>query len=271
MKIASITVCGCEDDIIGYTISHLQEEGVALSVVILVEPDKPTLEVMRNLKMLYGERVRLVHDPDIAAYNGRKITAMANKLHGEGYDYILPVDADELFVSLVPDKRLAEVVSSSSAPASSVHLINHYSTDRDDPNEPNPWKRACHRHVDPNPLPKNFVRFHPLMVINEGCHSISFQDGTPIRGVRVPVTIRHFTYRSPALFEKKVRRTQRSIALAIEHGPHMHTHMRVYGQILLESGPEGLADHFNRHFYFRLPSDKVFYDPAPYKLSLIHI
>lgn len=256
-----------EADVIGYTLEHLRTEGVAGIALSNNMSTDATMDVVNEWRdqFFVGDprdwpfRMAMFDDEDPAYYQSEKMTGLANlvqKLYGA--EWVVPVDADELWCGTrepLADhlRRLPRNVDCVRA-----DLFNYYPMPGDNPMATNPFTRIEYR--DPNiaPLPKVALRWREGMTIHQGNHGADGWRGQAAGGV----TVRHFPWRSPAQFERKVRNGAAAYK-ATDLPEDMGAHWRKYGQILEQGGPEALRAVYDE--WFCGPPLDVKHDPAPYR------
>lgn len=200
VNVAAIMLVRDEADILGPVLNHLHEQGIHQ----ILAWDNMSEDHTREILDLYGCHTILDEDP--GHDHATKATTQAHQAHDLfGVDWILPVDADEVFY--VPDITLAEFFAGCDADIVEAHGWDHIVTDDDDYAEPDPLKRITRRRQRPQRLPKVAYRWHPQLVGHMGNHDVT-RPGTRVDGL----WYRHFQYRS---FEQMLRKVQQG-AKAVE-------------------------------------------------------
>ncbi len=202
--------------------------------------------------------VELIDDPEPGYYQSRKMTALAARAAAAGADWIVPMDADEVWYS--PHGRIADVLSGlpvdvAIAPA---EIYDHVATSADPPGPPVEaigWRRrSC------GELPKVACRARVDVVIEQGNHGAhhpaGVQDGL--------LVVRHFPYRSAEQFVRKARNGAAAYA-ATDLPDHQGAHWRQYGALLDAQGPEALEDVYRQWFWCADPTldRELIFDPCP--------
>lgn len=206
--------------------------------------------------------VHVVEDLEPGYYQSRKMTALAAKAAELGATWIVPVDADELWVART--HHLGHVLRDLSPEVSvaSCELLNHYCTGLDDLADVNPFTRLRWRHEQQNPMPKVAFRWRPDVVVGQGNHSVSWP------GPQVVLTgelvAHHFAVRSAAHLVGKTRNgaaAYRATDLPGDQGAHW----RGWGDILDSRGPEGIEELFEAHYFYPDPAAQgMVEEPAPW-------
>lgn len=255
MTVAAVGMVRDEADVIAGTIAHLRNEGIEHIVVA----DNGSVDGTRDI--LHELDVEVIDDPVVAYHQSDKMTALAARAAAAGARWIVPFDADEIWVSHhgLIDRVLRN------APAdvnlATGQLFNHFPT-AIDPAEADPFRSIIWRQPAPGALPKVAFRWEPGAVIHQGNHGVDLPSGS--RPFDAALEIRHFPYRSAEQFVRKARNGAEAYA-ATDYPDHVGAHWRGYGTILERYGEAALEDVFREHFWFLSPADAgLTPDPAPY-------
>lgn len=257
-----------EEDVAYGVIAHLAGEGID---GILVADNGSTDSTRAELERVKADmaasskyeeancRIEILEDPEVGYYQSRKITALAAQAAERGATWIVPFDADELWVSA---DRVAVYLRSVPQDVAVVtaELFNHFVTALDIDGE-TPFERMVWRQNIPGTLPKVAVRWNPNVVIQQGNHSVIGARGGTWPGLQ----IRHFPYRSWEHFRRKAINGAAAYA-ATDLAPTEGAHWRGYGEILERHGEDALREVFDRYYSFVSPVDEhMVRDPAPYR------
>lgn len=211
-----------------------------------------------------GLPITAIDDPTKNHEQARVMTELAQRAREMGAEWIVPYDTDEVWLSV--DGRVGDTLAGLPEEALIVpaRLLNHAPTGLDDQAEPDAFKRMGWRGTEMLPLPKVAVRALPSLSIHDGNHGASFE------GIRHPLSVngvlevRHFPYRSPEQFIKRIEIAWPQIKNAGKPR-HYAAHIRAYGEHLDQFGPEGLREWFYNGFWTKDPENDpdLVFDPLP--------
>lgn len=256
MSVWAISTVKDEADVIVGTLRHLADE-----VDYILVADNGSTDGTRDLlaDLSTSLPLHVLDDPEVGYYQSRRMSHLAERAAAQGATWVVPFDADELWLSWAG--RIREVLPAlPPANVATAQLTNHYSTSIDPP-EIDPFRRMGWRARDPQPLPKVAFRWEPGAVIHQGNHGVSLPSGN---SEVEALEIRHFPARTAEQFTRKARNG----AEAYKHTnlpPSEGAHWRSYGALIDLHGPEALADVYRAHWWYLSPTDSgLVYDPAPY-------
>lgn len=245
-----------ESDILGATLDHLFSEGIDGALVSDNLSSDGTPDILSRLQNHYN--LHWHTDPQVAYYQADKMTQLADIAAQLGAEWIVPVDADELWYSW-GEKNLADTLRESDAQVAGIPLWNHFATDKDLTG--NPFERMVYRHPDRGALDKIAYRYHSAWTIEMGNHGVRDGQGNKLAGVGLTIGIRHFPYRSFEQFKRKVINGSR--AYAATNLPWWYgTHWRDYGRAYAQFGDAGLRPIWSNFYY--PGAQGLLYDPAPF-------
>ena len=269
MSTAAIMMVKDEADIIGYVLDHL-----AYHVDEIIVADNRSTDGTREI--LQDAGVELIDDKEVGYYQSRKMTDLAHRAGKRGHDWILPVDADELWYVCADGSRRMTNFLSGLVDVQIVRAVmwNHIPTDKDSWKDPSPLARIKHRKTEHGALPKVACRYHHSLVIDPGNHSAQYA------GPKLTVDglcIRHFSWRTAEQYVRKIRNgllAYRATTLPSWMGVHWRMWDDVYAgeqtedianlDTILE-GDYAVKDHYRMWFSVRDPEQYVdlVKDPAP--------
>jgi hypothetical protein len=265
-QVYALMIVGTDEDIIPHTLNHLIAEGIDKILIDLVPVEDSTAEIIRDIESKNPGKLEIFPSEDVSIWGSRRMTRLANIAYEQGVDLVLPCDADEFFYAN-NGNLLADEIRVSQGIAMTVPVYSHAASTKDDPKELNPYKRMGWRCKEALRLPKAFCRFNPLMKINEGNHGISWTNGNTIPGDLPNVSMRHYSYRSPDLFVKKVKIAEKAMLATPGYPLEWGVQYRLYADTLRRAGEQALKDWFAQWFCVdaKHPKDEFTFDPAPWR------
>lgn len=269
MSVWGVTMVKDEADVIEQTLRHMHASGLAGVIALDNQSGDGTRQILDELRNEWDGWLRVIDDPEVGYWQSAKMTSAARMAGDLGAVWVVPFDADELWLS--PDDRpLAEAIMlhGDRVNGQAAQLFDHRCTGLDetswDSAFDDPFTRMRWRHPEPLPLPKCVVRVSELRSIHPGNHGADLRQQSWSDGL---LEVRHFPYRSPNQMLSKVRNG--SVAYKATTLPRTTgQHWREMGEALDAHGPEALAQWFTGAFYFPTPAEAgLIYDPAPIALE----
>lgn len=254
MAAFGISMVKDEADVIAGTLRHMADE-----VDHLIVADNNSTDGTRDILADLTRDIPLtvVDDPEAAYYQSFKMSRLAERAVDAGAVWIVPFDADELWVA---EHRISTLLAGVDCDVAEATLFNHFATSID-PDEPDPFRQIVWRQRQPGGLPKVAFRWRPGAAIHQGNHGVDLPGD--VHRERL-LEVRHFPYRSAAQFVRKARNGAAAYKAA-NLPEHEGAHWRAYGEILDRHGVEALEDVFRTHFWYLSPTDAgMVLDPAPY-------
>lgn len=258
MSVCGISMMRDEEDICHWTVKHMLTQVDKVIVIDNASIDSTGI-ILKDLG------VEVLDDPDTAYYQSQKMTFLAHLAKSQGFDWVVPFDADEVWY--YPFGRIGDYLDSLQSQWLTVEadLYNHVTTGID-PGGPNPLVRIGWRWRAAGALPKVACRLREDLTILQGNHGASYDGGPTVAPGRL--VIRHYPYRSAEQFCRKAKNGAEAYAKTTLD-PDVGKHWRQYGEILAASGEEALGDVFREWFHVENPathSEVLMYDPAPVEL-----
>jgi glycosyltransferase involved in cell wall biosynthesis len=184
--IVGVSMVRDEADIIGITIDNLIRQGVDRFLVL----DNGSIDDTRAILERFPQ-VSVTDDPERGYYQSRKMSALAEDARCIGATWVVPFDADEMWIAPPGRGRVAEVLEQTPASVVWANTFEH------PPITPplSPY-RALHRKRHRK------VAFRPKagVTVAQGNHDVS------VKGPRAEgLEIREFQYRTFEQFKRKVR------------------------------------------------------------------
>jgi len=238
-----------EADIIGSTIKHLLTQ-----VDRIIVADNGSTDGTREI--LESFDIEVVNDPEVAYYQSRKMTNLAMRAADQGAEWVIPFDADEIWLGR--HGRIRETLPEVDASIAIAHVFDHVPTSKD-PDEADPIARVSWHRAAPNAMHKVACRPRANVTIHQGNHGADY--GATAEGV---LEIRHFPYRSPEQFVRKVRNGAAAYnASTLPQGEGQH--WRDYGRLLDAHGEKAIEDVFRTYFWSLNPDydSALVEDPCP--------
>lgn len=237
-----------ELDIISETVGHMLEQ---VDHVIVADNNSRDGTWERLTLMAAGDpgRLHLKPDPEVAYYQAEKMTALAEEARQMGAEWVVPFDADEMW--LPARWTIGELLRDlpNEASVAEAQLLDHVATAKDVETDP-PVQRMRWRRPAVAPLRKVAVRTWAGLRIAQGNHSAAFPDMPYSLTVTGQLEVRHFPYRSPEQFISKVRNGAEAYAMT-DLPASVGAHWRAYGKL----SDEQLRDHFYKWFWREWPED----------------
>lgn len=256
MSVWAVSMVKDEADVIAGTLRHMADEQVDRILVADNMSTDGTRDILNDLA--HELPLTIVDDTNPAHFQSAKMSALAAMAGRDGATWVIPFDADELWV--FRGDRVGNELRSCTADIVTADLFNHFPSGVD-PSGTDPFDTIIWRDRQPAPLPKVAFRYKDGAVIHDGNHGVSLPY-EPV--VQAGLEIRHFPYRTVEQFVHKARNgaaALRATDLPLDIGAHW----RGYGDLLDSRGPEVLHEIFNRHFFNLSPADAgLLRDPAPY-------
>jgi len=221
----AVTMLRNEQDIVAQSIGHLVDQGIERMIVADNCSTDRTRHILEGLAAT--RPVQIVEDSDPAFRQSEKITRLVHMAGAEGARWIVPFDADEIW--LTSDGRtLAQFLDAQTADIVEAEMFDFF---------PKPWewlapwrdplRRINHRRAaeqGPN-LRKVAFRYQPGVVVRTGNHGV---EGLG-RMADERLVVRHYQWRTFRQFRRKARDGKQ----AIEADPNARAidcaHWREYG------------------------------------------
>jgi hypothetical protein len=245
-----------EADVVEGMIRHLFDEAIDGMVIADNLSSDGTRDLLHDLADEFP--LTVVDDLEPAYLQSEKMSALATAAGDQGATWIVPVDADELWV--FQGDRLGLELEACQADVVAADLLQYFPS-AVDPAGDSPFETIVWRQPAPAPLPKVAFRYEPGAVIHQGNHGVTLPSGGR---VTEGLQISHFPYRSAEQFVRKARNGAAAYR-ATDLPEDVGAHWRGYGDILDRLGEEALHDVFRQYFWNLSPADAgMVLDPAPF-------
>lgn len=208
--------------------------------------------------------LEVLDDPEPGYYQSRKMTGLAERARLAGASWVVPFDADEVWL---PRQRGTIARHLQSFPpnvlTAEALLFDHIAT-ATDRTDTDPVRRIRWRRPAAAPLRKVAVRALSGLVIHQGNHSASFPGVRHVPTVTTALEIRHFPVRSPEQWVRKARNGAAAYN-ATDLPAAVGKHWRDWGRLIDEHGEQMLADGFYEHYWSADPESdgSLVFDPCP--------
>lgn len=255
MSVAAVMLVRDEADIVGYTLDWLLTQVDHVYVADNRSVDGTSEILADRARSL---RVTVTADDEVGYWQSDKTTALARQAHADGHRWVVPVDADELWIA--PDGRsLRGYLASVGRDVQLIgaHLRNHVPTAAD-VDDPNPAHRIGWRLAQINELPKVACRAAADLTIGPGNHDAHYDSG---RALKVDgLAVHHYTWRTADQYLRKIRNGLEAYA-ATDYPPEIGAHWRMFDG----ADDAAIVAHFHRWFWSDDPTadDELVYDPFP--------
>ena len=254
MSVCAVMLVKDEADIIGPVLEHLLTQ----VDYVIVSDNGSTDGTHEIIRRFAGSQLELRDDDEVGYWQSRKTTMMARDAHIARFSWVLPCDADEIWYA--NGRRLGDFLDGVPPDVQIVRaeLYNHLPTTADDPEESNPIERIGWRQRERAPLPKVACRCRRDLTIEPGNHGAHY--GRSIVQSSDGLIIRHFSWRSPEQYLRKIRNGERAYA-ATTLPASVGAHWRGWA----DAPDEAILEHFHEWFLIDDPAadESLIYDPAP--------
>jgi len=249
-----------EADIIQATVGHMLAQVDHVLVADNLSRDC-TPEILGNLVRRFPERIDVVTDDEPGYYQSRKMTRLARAALVGGATWVVPFDADEIWVGSLG--TVAETLRAHEADFGIVtaELYDHVATAKDpkvgDMVDRLPWRRTY-----PLDLPKVACRATDDLTIEQGNHNATYSRVPAARTPSPRLTVHHYPYRSLEQFIRKVRNGADAYAAAPDLGGNVGRHWREWGDFT----DDQLRALFHEYYYREEPELPITHpgDPKEY-------
>ena len=232
--IAACAMVKDEADVVGRVVRHT----AAHVDRVLVADNGSTDGTREILADLVDEldNLEVVDDPEVGYYQSRKMSALAARVADGVSCWVVPFDADEVWLGLDRLRTLDLGL------AVWVPGFDYIPARRDLEEDPDPLASMTRRRASGETFrPKVIPTAHPQLVITQGNHAAELH-GHRLPTIEVPgIQIAHFPVRSYPQLHRKARNGGRAYA-ATDLPPGWGAHWRTWGDMTAEE----LAGEYHR-------------------------
>jgi hypothetical protein len=266
-KVWAVTMMKDEVDVAYQSIRHMLEQdvdGVLVADNLSTDGTRSDLEFIARK---FPGRVHVVEDRDPGYYQSKKMTRLAGVAHQQfGADWIIPFDADELWVgTAIPLAKMLRMLVSTNTRVVGLPSYTHVPCGFDAEGE-TPFHRMTYRRASAGSYPKVAYRYASDLVIHQGNDGIMKSTGEFLAVEILPrdCAIHHYPVRSLEQFVRKMRQGAAALTAAPDLPPTWGQHWRAYGRIFRDCGRPAIESIYWAHFFCPEPHMQgLVYDPIP--------
>lgn len=239
-----------EMDILPYTLPRMAAQLDGIVIADNMSEDG-TFEYIQNFAFSHLNII-IRADDDPAYMQSQKMTSLAKIAAEHDADWVVPFDADEVWVS--SQGPLNAVLVGVEEAVVAATLYDHVVSGTDDVFIEDPIKRIGWRRAENLSLPKVACRTLPGLVIEQGNHGARYPGQT--RTTWRDIVVHHYPYRSVAQMARKAHNGAEAYAAAGDRLPATAgQHWRDYGRFLEQDGIEAIREIFETWFYADNPME----------------
>jgi glycosyltransferase involved in cell wall biosynthesis len=193
-----------EIDVIESNINYLSTQDIDEIFIADNLSTDGTYELLQRIKWNGAcPPITLFRDEEVGYYQSAKMNKWSRDCFEKGADYVIPIDADEIWYSLDNSKTLGEAIKTNDGIDVFVaNSIDFIPTILDDFNQTNFIKRMNYKKVNSDSFSAVAFNYHQGYELEMGNHNIINHPGK--RGQQI-LGIRHYQYRSFPQFVRKVQ------------------------------------------------------------------
>ena len=274
--IVAVSMVKNESEIITYTASHLLANGIDSIIIADNNSTDGTGDLVRRFAKHGGYDITVIDEPMTAFDQSSVITKLYLMAIDKGARWVIPFDADELFIG--HGSRISDILLSlDTSRALKVKLYDYRPTNLDRfPGDHNPFRRWSFRNKEAEGLRKVIVpNMGKDVVIWQGNHGVGMGSNEMEYNETDLISIGHFRFHSG--FRTYVNRVSDRIRGYNEAGlpDYQGVHYRKWMKILDDRGPDGLEDYLESTYMVVFDDSgkinlntgqaaEVIYDPVRY-------
>lgn len=246
MKTYAIAMVKDERDVIRSTVARMMRQVDRVLIADNASTDG-TREILERFD------IDLIDEPDPAYYQSERMTNLARMAMEDGADFLIPFDADEVWITADRNRRIADVLADlpPEAMIADAAVLDHVAIVGDP--RMSEWRRS-----EILPLRKVACRAGEGLTIEQGNHGARYEGiAHPLR-VSGLLEVRHFPYRSAQQMIRKARNGAAAYA-ATDLPERVGAHWRGYGRLT----DEQITEVFETYFATSDPkADGLIHDPV---------
>jgi len=253
VTVVGITMVRDEADIIEPVIRHMLGhcDRVIVADNLSTDDTRPIIDRIAD----GCDRLTVVDDPEPGYYQSAKMTALASMAADMAATWVVPFDADEVFVP--PTGRIADVLAALPDEVDIVEATVYHHVPTGDLAAPGhaiaryPWRQTI-------PGPRNVIcRVVPGLVIEQGNHA-AYSTARDLTWTGTLFKVHHYPYRTVEQYVRKLRQGAAAYAAAPDLPDWMGGHWKDWGN----RSDVAIAEQFFR-YYVADPeaSPSLIYDP----------
>jgi glycosyltransferase involved in cell wall biosynthesis len=200
-KVFAILMVKDEIDVIESNIRYLQTQDIDEFYIADNLSTDGTYETLSALSEEF-KNITLIKDNTIGYYQSDKMNLWSRECFNMGADFVIPIDADEIWHSLDKNKTLGETIKTVDADIFVAKSTDFIPTIFDNFNESNFIKRMCHMKQNSDSFSAVAFNYHEGFELEMGNHGVRNHPGK--RSIDT-IGLRHYQYRSFPQFVKKVK------------------------------------------------------------------
>jgi hypothetical protein len=202
LNIFAVLMVKDEEDIIEYNIEYLQKQKIDHIFVANNLSSDNTKNILLSLSKKYGN-MTVIDDDEFGYYQAKKMNKWIKKCYEMGADIIIPIDADEIWYSKIPNKLLSDVLRDHcNGHCIFVADVIEFIPSEKNINYTNPLQSLIYvKETSDYPPSVAFTKFYDSF-ISHGNHIIHNHPGKNIHDV---IGIKHYQYRNFNQFVRKVK------------------------------------------------------------------
>lgn len=193
-----------EEDVIEHNIEWLQSQDIDHIFVANNMSTDNTKNILKSLSEKYNN-ITIIYDNQFAYEQATKMNKWINMCYEMGADIIIPIDADEIWYSKIPEKTLGQVLKENCEgdcvfEATAIDFI----PTENDLNTDNPFESMIYMKANSDSFQSVAFTKHLNSSITMGNHSVNNHPGNS-NMIRNLIGIKHYQYRSFDQFVRKMR------------------------------------------------------------------